>query len=83
MNEVHNEMKENKFSIDVKSFLNKFDDVFLDEIEDLSVVREIDYATDLVANVAPIDKIPWFLYKIVARQSPLPQNYFSTLQSLF
>jgi len=40
-NEVHNEMKENKLSIDVKSFLNKFEDVFLDEIEDLLVVRKL------------------------------------------
>jgi len=38
MNEVHNEMKEKKFLVDVKKFLNKFEDVFIDEIGDLLVV---------------------------------------------
>lgn len=60
MNEVYNEMKENEFSVDVKSFLNEFKDVFPNEIDDLLPTREIDHTKDLITNAAPVAKAPYW-----------------------
>jgi len=59
MRELHDERKDNKFSIKVKSFLYEFENVFPNEIEDLPPIREVDHAIDLVANVAPVAKAPY------------------------
>jgi len=56
--DVHNKMKENKFLVDVKSILNKFMDVFMDEIEKFPIVRKLHHIIDFIANATLVARVP-------------------------
>ena len=43
----------------MKVFLDDFEDIFHEELNELPPTREVDHAIDLVANVATVAKAPY------------------------
>jgi hypothetical protein len=74
-----NEVKGSGVDImDAKLFLDNFKDVFLDDLKDLPPKREVDHATDLIADAAPIARAPY--RHLLPQQSEL-ENQLNDLLS--
>ena len=59
LSEVENETKENEFiAKGVKVLLDDCKDVFPKELNELPPMREVAHAIDLIADAAPIAKVP-------------------------
>lgn len=59
INDEVEHVKEGKVATkDVQLFLNEFKGVFLDEMNKLPLVREVDHVVDFISNATPIAKAP-------------------------
>lgn len=62
--------------MDGKLFLEEFNDIFLNEIIELPLIRKIDHAIDLVTNSVPVSRAP---YAFLAQNESLENQLLDLL----